>query len=157
MCMRVTHKYTCIHLQHTNIHTLTCRQTQAFNLPFVTCTYTHTHLRACTHTNIHRCTHTLKRFLRMAFGYEKAWYNVLGQAWHIRWGLRLECVWGGRGGGDKVVGMQLHVYIHRAMCMCVVEICRSYTCRPSPFAELVTCTHTISCFPTTGVLRLMQL
>ena len=32
-----------------------------------------------------------------------------------------------RGEGDKVVGMQL--YIHRAMCMCVVEICRSYTCR----------------------------
>ena len=23
------------------------------------------------------------------------------------------------GEGDKVVGMQLHVYIHRAMCMCV--------------------------------------
>ena len=39
---------------------------------------------------------------------------------YIRWGIRLECARGERlGEGDKVVGMQLHVYIHRAMCMCV--------------------------------------
>ena len=32
----------------------------------------------------------------------------------------IECTRGERPGeGDKVVGMQLHVYIHRAMCMCV--------------------------------------
>ena len=33
---------------------------------------------------------------------------------YIRWGIVCE-----GGEGDKVVGMQLHVYIHRAMCMCV--------------------------------------
>ena len=43
---------------------------------------------------------------------------------YIRWGIRLELGGGGGGGmrpreGDKVVGMQLHVCIHRAMCMCV--------------------------------------
>ena len=39
---------------------------------------------------------------------------------YIRWGIRLERARGERPGeGDKVVGMQLHVYIHRAMCMCV--------------------------------------
>ena len=75
------------------------------------------------------------------------------------------CGGGGGGGGeaegDKVLGMQL--YIHRAMCMCVIEIYGSYTgfsdsdCMPRPFAELVTCKHTISCFPTNGVLRLIQL
>ena len=26
---------------------------------------------------------------------------------------------GGEGEGNKVLGMQLHVYVHRAMCMCV--------------------------------------
>ena len=37
---------------------------------------------------------------------------------YIRWGI--VCEGGERlGEGDKVVGMQLHVYIHRAMCMCV--------------------------------------
>ena len=34
---------------------------------------------------------------------------------------------GGEEGRDKVVGMQL--YIHRAMCMCVIEIFISYICR----------------------------
>ena len=53
----------------------------------------------------------------------------------VRWGIRLEVCWGGGGGGggggerrlqgDKVVGMQLHVYIHRAIRICVVEMCRS--------------------------------
>ena len=33
---------------------------------------------------------------------------------YIRWGIVCE-----GGEGDKVVGMQLRVYIHRAMCMCV--------------------------------------
>ena len=39
---------------------------------------------------------------------------------HTRWDIRLECARGERPGeGDKVVGKQLHVCIHRAMCMCV--------------------------------------
>ena len=39
---------------------------------------------------------------------------------YICWGVRLECARGERPGErDKVVGMQLHVFIHRAMCMCV--------------------------------------
>ena len=53
---------------------------------------------------------------------------------YIRWvihtlGHTIRVCEGGErpGKGDKVVGMQLHVYVHRAMCMC--EICRSYTCR----------------------------
>ena len=56
MFVRVTHKYTRIHL-HTHIHTLTCRQTQAFNPPFVTCTYTRIHLHAHAHTYTHTHTH----------------------------------------------------------------------------------------------------
>ena len=37
---------------------------------------------------------------------------------YIRWGI--VCEGGERPGeGDKVVVMQLRVYIHRAMCMCV--------------------------------------
>ena len=43
MCVRVTHKYTRIHL-HAHIHILTCRQTQALNPPFVTRTYTLIHM-----------------------------------------------------------------------------------------------------------------
>ena len=38
---------------------------------------------------------------------------------YVRWGIRLECAREERSGeGDKVVGMQLHVFIHRAMCVC---------------------------------------
>ena len=59
------------------------------------------------------------------FGYGKAWYYVLGQAWQWAyiWGhtgihtlghtIRV-CEGGGGerpGEGDKVVGMQLHAYI----------------------------------------------
>ena len=32
---------------------------------------------------------------------------------YIRWDIRLECARAGE--GDKVVGLQLHVYIHRAI------------------------------------------
>ena len=64
-CVRVTHKYTRIHL-HTHIHTLTCTQTQAFNPPFVTCTYTrihlHAHARTYAHTHTHTHTHIDKAF-----------------------------------------------------------------------------------------------
>ena len=56
-----------IHL-HTHIHALTCRKTQAFNLPFVTRTYIHTR------------THTLKLFGEGRSD-GKATYDVLGQAW----------------------------------------------------------------------------
>ena len=39
---------------------------------------------------------------------------------YIRWGIRLECARGERPGeGDKVVGMQLHVYIYIEPCACV--------------------------------------
>ena len=44
-------------LLHTHIHTLTCRQTQAFNPPFVTRTYTRIHLHAHAHTYTHAHTH----------------------------------------------------------------------------------------------------
>ena len=60
--------------------------------------------------------------------------------------------------GDKVLGMQL--YIHRAMCMCVVEIYGSYTCFSKSHDLLLSWLHVkvpSVCFPTTGVLRLIQL
>ena len=42
---------------------------------------------------------------------------VRGTLAYIRWGI---CARGERPEeGDKDVGMQLHAYIHRAMCMCV--------------------------------------
>ena len=72
---------------------------------------------------------------------------------------------GGEGEGDKVVGMQLHIYtyIEPCACVCVRDTCMQifilvgFSKSDCPFAELVTCTHTISCFPTTGVLRSIQL
>ena len=67
-----------IHL-HMHIHSLSCRQTQAFNLPFVTRTYTrmHTHIHT-THPHID------KAFGDRAFGYGKAWYYILGQTFGNR-------------------------------------------------------------------------
>ena len=59
VCVCVTHKCTCIHL-HTHIH-LTCRQTQAFNPPFVTRTNIHTHTLYM-HTHIHTHPHIDKVF-----------------------------------------------------------------------------------------------
>ena len=73
----LTHKYTRIHL-HTHIHTLTCRQIQAFDPPCVTRTYTCVHLRAhahtCTYTHAtHALTRLLEKGVRISY--------VLGQAW----------------------------------------------------------------------------
>ena len=85
------------------------------------------HSHACTRTYI-PCTHTLTRLLEKGV---RIWEGMVlvcirpyqatsihrGTLAYIRWGIRLR---GERPGeGDKVVGMQLHVYIHRAMCMCV--------------------------------------
>ena len=47
---------------HTHIHTLKCRQMQAFNRPFVTRTYTCIHLHAHAHTYTH-ATHASTRLL----------------------------------------------------------------------------------------------
>ena len=79
----------------------------------------------------------------------------------IRWDIRLECARGER----PARGRRQSCRHATAMCMCVwlryadlilVGFSKSdYMLRP--FAELVTCTHIISCFPTIVVLRSMQL
>ena len=115
----IVHVYTYLDTQiHLHTHTLTCRQTQPFNLPFVTCTY------------IPR-THTLTRLLEK--GVNRKWEGMVlcirpslaigihrGTLAYIRWGIRLECARGERPGeGDKDVGMQPHVCIHKEPCTCV--------------------------------------
>ena len=101
------HKYTYTRIY---IHTLTCRQTQAFNLPFVTriCTRMHTHI------------HTTHPHIDKAFGEGRSlWEGMVlcirpslakgihrGTLAYIRWGIRLECARAERPGeGDKVVGI----------------------------------------------------
>ena len=91
-------------------------------------TFIHTHTFTCTRTYIHTRTHTLTRLLEKGV---RIWEGIvlcirpslaigghtgIHTLWH-----RLECArgGGGEGEGDKVVAMQLHVYIHRAMYMCV--------------------------------------
>ena len=84
--LRVTHKYTRIHL-HTHIHTLTCRQTQAFHI--------HMHTLTCTRT-IHAHTHP---HIGKAFGEGRSDnglaipFNDLAIPFNDRTG-------GGGGGGD---------------------------------------------------------
>ena len=86
-----------IHL-HMHIHALSCRQTQAFNLPFVTRTY------------IPR-TRTLTRLLEKGF---RIWEGMVlyirpnlaigihrGTLAYIRWDIRLECERGGEAGGGR--------------------------------------------------------
>ena len=70
------------------------------------------------------------------------------------------------GDGDKVVGMRyMYAYIEPCACVCVRDMqifilvgFSKSDCMPRPFAGAgYMYTHTISCFPTTGVLRSMQL
>ena len=108
-----------IHI-HMHIHTLSCRQTQAFNLPFVT----------CTHTYIPR-TRTLTRLLEKGF---RIWEGMvlyirpsleIGIHWgtlaYIRWGIRLECARGGEAGGGRQscrhAATCIHIYIEPCACM----------------------------------------
>ena len=90
-----------IHI-HTHIHSLTCIQTQAFNLPFVTRTYTRTYIP---------CTYTLTGLLEKGFW---IWEGMVlcirpslamgihrGTLAYIRWGIQLECARGGEAGGGR--------------------------------------------------------
>ena len=73
---------------------------------------------------------------------------------------------GGRGRGRETKLQTcscMYTYIEPCACVCgrnmqilLVGFSKS-DCMPRPFAELVTCTYTISCIPTTGFLRSMQL
>ena len=106
-----------IHL-HMHIHSLSCRQTQAFNLPFVTRTYTrmHTHIHT-THPHID------KAFGDRAFGYGKAWYYILGQTFGNRHtlghtgihtlGHRIRVCEVGEGGEAQVT---LHIHVLPIIC-----------------------------------------
>ena len=93
------------------------------------------HTHACTRAYIHTRTHTLTRLLEkgvriwegmvlcirpsLAIGIHQGTLHGM----HSYVGAYDFSVLGGGGGeegeGQKVVSMQLHVYIHRVMCMCV--------------------------------------
>ena len=91
-------------------HALTCRQMQAFNLPFVTRTYTrmHPHIDKAFKKGV-RIWEGMVLCIRpsLAIGIHR------GTLVHTL-GLPIR-VCGGGGGGGGGGG----VYIHRAMCMCV--------------------------------------
>ena len=79
------------------------------------------------HMHMHMHTHMHPHIDKAFWRYGKAWYYVirpsLAMGIHTLGHTIRVCEGGGVGGrereGDKVVGMQLHVYIRRAMCMCV--------------------------------------
>ena len=109
-------------LLHMHIRTLTCRQMQAFNRPFVTRTYTRMHMHIhTTHPHIDKAA--------FGEGYGKAWYYVLDRHTSGHTGIHMlgptirVCEGERPGEGDNVVSMQQHTQSH--VHVCVVEMCRS--------------------------------
>ena len=114
--MRVAHAYT-----HTHMQTSASFQSALCD--------THIHTHAHAHTCIPR-THTLTRLLEKGV---RIWEGMVlcirpkpgnrhtsGYTGMHTLGHTIRVCEGGEAGeGDKVVGMQLRVYINRAMCMCV--------------------------------------